>query len=363
MNPTKLNNAVNAMVKCFEELHKYPGPDEIFKWVAVDNFQANWDLDAADKSEMVKKSFSDNSSALFRGMPFVVEGLRKILSNDEDCKIVKDACAKLFAAADIDSSLKLNAILEFKDTINNLAAKYSKNGAMYMWDVRFIMNLLAFYSPSNNYLYKSSEVKDFFNYIGADTKLGSNENFDIKKYYEICDAIRTALLANKELQKLYADGKKERGVKCDDQGYIQVYDLINAYKYPFFKKALYDNLEELQIQYNETLNNWQARLEELKAVKIELPNITNMEIEHIKWGKGVITGFKRKNTEINYVITQFPDGEHLFKFCDLGVFYKIDNLDFNIVCDTRKELELEIEEVNTNIANIQREITALKSIM
>lgn len=360
MNKTKLNNAINAVIKCFDRLNACSGDNEIGTWADVDLFQAEWNLKTKNPTEMLSNSF-DKDNAIFRGYPYVLSGLTKIFSNDEDFKIAKEAFAKLFAASAVELSQKLNAILEFNNTINTLVKKYSSNGTLYMWDLRYTMALLSVYDSANNYIYKSTEVKDFFEYLNVDIKLGANENFDINGYYDICESIKTALLANQELQNLFAKIFAERGIKCDDKGHLQVYFLINAYKYSYFKQALNEDIDVIIENLIKKSMEKQAVLKANEAAKPVMPYLMGIEVEHKTWGKGIVIEIEKRNGELHKLTVKFDTKEATFKKEVIGNQVVIINDEYSKSIEEISVFDVEINALKEEISAIERDIKAYKS--
>ncbi|HNJ11273.1 MAG TPA: hypothetical protein PK783_07425, partial [Chitinophagales bacterium] len=76
------NKKLQLLNQYIETLEENGEPNEIYKYVAINTFQQNWDLDASDFYQMLKKSLSKVSNLLYQNSRGFIEKSAQLFPED-----------------------------------------------------------------------------------------------------------------------------------------------------------------------------------------------------------------------------------------------------------------------------------------
>ena len=172
-------------------------PKEKFKWEAVKCFQDNWDINADDFIEMLKKSLAKTENLLSSKNNFpkdTIINLAKLYPN-EVCKIFIELFDESKNIYERISTFKENSEALFKKSEETDNRHYQTENAIttYLW-LRY---------PDKYYIYKFSEV------VAVSNELESNYIFkrgefanNIENFFDFYDEICSKLQSDTELKSM-----------------------------------------------------------------------------------------------------------------------------------------------------------------
>ena len=174
--------------------------DEIYKLEAIKCFQDNWDINADDFYEMLKKSLSKSGKLLASRNFFPKKMILYFAKKDPEA--VRNMFVNLF-----NETIGLFRRIEsFKNTSDSLLNQYAdENMNMHYQNLNVISTYLFFRFPEKYYVYKEGKFKNFVNKIeyGDLPKRGSFEI--LQAYYNMCDNILDIVKSDDELLKIASD--------------------------------------------------------------------------------------------------------------------------------------------------------------
>lgn len=108
---------------------------------------------------------------------------------------------------------------------NTLLEKYAKGKWKFVQDNRAVIFYLCLRYPEDNYMYKAREARKFAECIEYTEDFGGGKNFQMSKYYRMCDSIVRELRKHTELIDLH--DQLWKGDKFHDKNYhVLAYDII-----------------------------------------------------------------------------------------------------------------------------------------
>ena len=224
-------------------------PKELYKWEAVKCFQENWNIDADDFVDMLKKSLS-KAENLINAKNYFPKGMiiefAKLYTNE-----VKEAFANLFNEKEKLESRYLNFV-KVCDKI--LERNWTKDKHHYQ-DAHTISVYLTLMYPEKYFIYKPSISKRVLNNLGFDI----DENLDaqtkenkkykcLENYFKICNKLLIEIKKNNKLKSVlqeYIDGKNY----INDDDHMLLQDILH-YGDKYFNGN--DENEEYQSNENDT---------------------------------------------------------------------------------------------------------------
>ncbi|MCD7784377.1 MAG: EVE domain-containing protein [Oscillospiraceae bacterium] len=170
--------------------------DERFKWVAVKTFQDNWDIEAADFADMLKRSLSQTGSLLSTAGHFpraMIEGFAK--SAPEEVRTMFRNLFNERGGVDV-----ITRIEQFKESSVELLKKYGGEARNHYQDENVISTYLWLRYPDKYYIYKygiASKVSKVLDSGYQIETIGKNDYTSAEKtlrnfnslYDEICDYV------------------------------------------------------------------------------------------------------------------------------------------------------------------------------
>ena len=178
--------------------------DEKYKWVAVQHFQENWNIEAEDFAGMLSESISKADNLLQGGMYYA----RKML-----CALAKQDPEKMRSLFRMlyDENLPLAERLQpFKTGCDELLEEFRQNTAepekakYHYQDLRALCVYLSFRYPETYFLFKYRMYTGFRTLIGF-KETSQEKNPEIRKYdnyIQMCRDVLEGIQADTELQQM-----------------------------------------------------------------------------------------------------------------------------------------------------------------
>ena len=178
--------------------------DEKFKWEAVKCFQDNWNIDAEDFAEMLKRSLAKTYGLLASMNNFprqMIEGFA------EDAP---DKVKMMFVALFDENKDVVERILNFKDQSEQLLKEYGNDAKNHYQNENSISTYLWLMYPDKYYIYKFGEIKSCSEVLQSSYKLkkGAYED-NLRTFYSFYDELCANLQSDAEMKKLLADNLTE----------------------------------------------------------------------------------------------------------------------------------------------------------
>jgi 5-methylcytosine-specific restriction protein B len=180
--------------------------EEKYKWEAIQCFQENWDIDAPDFGEMLKRSLAKTENLLMASYFYPRDCIEEMAGYQPDT--VREMFRKLF-----DESQDVYARIDaFKKSSKNLWEEYRKQkeadtgkevGTNDFQTENAISTYLWLRYPDKYYIYKISEIKSVaqeLQYPYSFKNGAYTEN--LKHFFELYNTICDKLKANSDLQHL-----------------------------------------------------------------------------------------------------------------------------------------------------------------
>lgn len=180
--------------------------DEIYKLEAIKCFQDNWDINASDFYEMLKKSLA-KSRKLLAARNFFPKKMILYFAKKEP-ETVRNMFVNLF-----NESIGLSRRIEsFRNTSEVLLSQYaSENMNAHYQNLNVVSTYLFLRFPEKYYVYKEGKFKNFANKIEY-SDLPKRGSFEIlQSYYNMCDKILDIVKSDDELVKIGFDRFKGMG--------------------------------------------------------------------------------------------------------------------------------------------------------
>ncbi|MBR4039590.1 MAG: hypothetical protein IKJ11_05760 [Clostridia bacterium] len=222
------------------DLINSPKHNENYKWEAIEQVQREWDIDAENISEMIKRAFCKSFNLINNRIVQPVSGIVALAKVEPETiraafkELLKEDCG------DIDA--RQGRILSFLDTCNALLEKHYPGKWKYVQDMRSVIDYLAMIKPAENYLFKAMTAHYFAKYMEYGNDIGAGQTFKLRNYYEMCDQLVQQIANHSGLLKI-DDGRTPKWK--DPSHHVLAYDLIyclgvygftNGMKMPVSKK-------------------------------------------------------------------------------------------------------------------------------
>lgn len=226
MNSNNLDHLISSYIDHFERINNDTN-NENYKWCAIVDFQAAFDLSAADDAfaDMLKKS-RDATSNLIDSSTQPFFGLVELAKREPAAirRLLKD----LLADDGSNLALRQEKINTFVKDCNCLVERYFPGSYLYRNDQRSAMAYQFLNDPENHYLYKATESKFFADCVGFYDDWGSMAEFKLDIFYRFCDEVLAGLKANQALldthKSRFAYAKKP--MYPDPSLHVLLFDLI-----------------------------------------------------------------------------------------------------------------------------------------
>ncbi len=354
MNKEVFNKVLSNYKAIYDQINDYNGRDEIYKWPAVKTCIDNWNLEAPDFSEMLKKSMSKSLNIIENRFKHPINGLLFLCEHGK-AEEVREEFRKLLSD-DGDLIVRQKNLESFMDNINSMLNDIAPSKWSYIQDRRDAMMYLAFIKPADNYMFKASCAKLFSDYVEYGDDFGSGQSFRLEKYHILCDEVMAELEKDDEM-KAMLDAELERravkeGIDINDlksmpgKLRIVVYDIMYcADRCELYegiarpvkkgsKEAKERNQKKHIEELKEKINQLDEQLSELSGAIPSNPDLIGISVSHIKFGAGTVAVQSDKYVFVNF--DNFDDQKQFsLPDCIAKGFLKIENID---IIDTYKSV-------------------------
>ncbi len=187
---------LKAVIEAYKKYFPTKIGDEIYKWKAVKCFQDNWDINAEDVPEMLKKAMALTSNLLSSRNHFPMGVIIEYAQMEPET--VREMFRNLY-----DNSLGLGERIDaFIASAQSLNAKHNPD-KMHYQDYNSITTYLWLMYPDKYYIYKYSEIKKAVAILNADfsVKKGANSE-NVVKAFELADCLVAAVNADPDIRPM-----------------------------------------------------------------------------------------------------------------------------------------------------------------
>lgn len=174
-------------------------PNEKYKWQAVKCFQLNWDVNATDFAEMLKKSLSATANLLASVNNFPARMIQKF------AEIVPEEVRAMYIELFDESKDVYERINSFKLKSSILLERYGNGAAQHYQNENSISTYLWLRYPDKYYIFKLSEVKVVASELESDYRFKKGAYADnIHNFYALYSEICAELRKDDELRNMLA---------------------------------------------------------------------------------------------------------------------------------------------------------------
>ena len=174
-------------------------PNEKYKWQAVKCFQLNWDVNATDFAEMLKKSLSATANLLASVNNFPARMIQKF------AEIVPEEVRAMYIELFDESKDVYERINSFKLKSSILLERYGNGAAQHYQNENSISTYLWLRYPDKYYIFKLSEVKVVASELESDYRFKKGAYADnIHNFYAFYNEICAELQKDDELRNMLA---------------------------------------------------------------------------------------------------------------------------------------------------------------
>ena len=218
MNIPKIKQYINEYKKEFHRIHNM----EIYKWVAVKQFQDSFDINNTDFHKMLTKSLSKTTNLMDSGNYFPRKMiLRNAQKTPEDIRtLFKDLYNQ-------DTDL-IERVVNFSSSMKQINAENFRVEKLKAYqDDRAIIVYLNLMYPEENYFYKFGMFEKLVEAIDYHYIPKSGKRSNITQFYSVCDLIKDELKKENELIRLHHSRLNEDHYQ-DPEYHILTQDFIYA---------------------------------------------------------------------------------------------------------------------------------------
>lgn len=178
--------------------------DESFKWEAVKCFQDNWNIDAEDFAEMLKRSLA-KTYGLLASMNNFPRQMIEIFAEEAPDKV-----KMMFVALFDENKDVVERILDFKEQAEQLLKDHGNDAKNHYQNENSISTYLWLMYPDKYYIYKFGEIKSCAEVLKSSYKFkkGAYED-NLRTFYSFYDELCTNLQSDAEMKKLLTDNLTE----------------------------------------------------------------------------------------------------------------------------------------------------------
>lgn len=168
----KLKNITSELIdKYIDILEENGEPNETYKYLAVNTFQQNWDLEAEDFYQMFRASFSKVSNLLYQNSWGFIEKSTQLFPNE-----VREMFRNLYDES-VEISQRIKTFqTESEKILPKVRQSLNRTNINTQQDERTISVYLAFRFPEKYMLYKADYYKNFCEQLNIKSKK-SGERF------------------------------------------------------------------------------------------------------------------------------------------------------------------------------------------
>lgn len=161
-----LKNVTSHLIeKYIDVLEENGEPNETYKYLAINTFQENWDLDAEDFHQMFRASFSKVANLLYQNSWGFIEKSAQLFPDE-----AKEMFRNLYDES-IEVSQRIKTFqVESENILPKVRQALNRNNINAQQDERTISVYLAFRFPEKYMLYKADYYKNFCEQLNIKTK-------------------------------------------------------------------------------------------------------------------------------------------------------------------------------------------------
>ena len=161
-----LKNVTSHLIeKYIDVLEENGEPNETYKYLAINTFQQNWDLDAEDFHQMFRASFSKVANLLYQNSWGFIEKSAQLFPDE-----AKEMFRNLYDES-IEVSQRIKTFqVESENILPKVRQALNRNNINAQQDERTISVYLAFRFPEKYMLYKADYYKNFCEQLNIKTK-------------------------------------------------------------------------------------------------------------------------------------------------------------------------------------------------
>lgn len=369
MNKENLSKLISNYIANFDYINNEVNM-EYYKWEAVKHFQDHWDIDAPDFAAMFKEALRESSNLINNKFVQPTNGILKLAENPELTEIVRQMFRDLLIEDGGDIEKRQDKIYAFLEKSDELINIYFKGSWKYAQDMRTVIFYLSFIEPDKNYMFKATQAKEFMYCIEYGKDFGSGENFSLRKYYEMCDELVSAIKETPELLELHK-GRMSDTMWADEDYHILAYDII----YSAIVYNLYNNITIVKPTKNKAQTHEQQKQEKREELSALLEQVNNdlnfalqertnydefsakgLEVYHKSFGEGIVVEHNG-----NLIAVQF--GETVKKFqMPQGFsngFLNTESTEIMEMFNEMAKLDDAVSKLKSKQANLQRQLNLL----
>ena len=178
--------------------------DECFKWEAVKCFQDNWNIDAEDFADMLKRSLA-KTYGLLASMNNFPRQMIEIFAEEAPDKV-----KMMFVALFDENKDVVERILDFKEQAEQLLKDHGNDAKNHYQNENSISTYLWLMYPDKYYIYKFGEIKSCAEVLKSSYKFkkGAYED-NLRNFYSFYNELCVNLQGDAEMKKLLADNLTE----------------------------------------------------------------------------------------------------------------------------------------------------------
>jgi len=192
------NEALLATIERYKQTFNSHRKNELYKWEAVKWFKSHWSANADDFHAMLKTSLSKAANLLTRSFFYARRMI--VFYAEREPEIVRAMFKELF-----DDTQPLKTRVEnFMTSADQLSVKYADKGKRHFQDPRSISVYLVFNQPDKHYIYLPEKFKTFAETVSADDNPKGSKIERLFSYFEMCDEVLNAVLADTALKEMSA---------------------------------------------------------------------------------------------------------------------------------------------------------------
>lgn len=181
--------------KNFFQVHK----QEIYKWIAIKQFQENFNIESTNFYNNVELSLSKTGNLLESGQYFPKKMLLENIH--EEPESVREMFQHLF---DEDFDI-IKRIKDFRNDFGALSQKLFPNKKNHYQDHRAVIVYLNLMYPERYFFYKYGMFKDFAKKVDFIYQPIAGKNENIGQFQNLCELIRFEIEKDQELLNLHVN--------------------------------------------------------------------------------------------------------------------------------------------------------------
>ena len=211
----------NNFEKCWEA--------EKYKWIAVQHFKDNWDLEAVDFPGMLGEAFSKTDNLLLGSMYYAYKMLCGLAQQDPEK--MRELFRTLYSE-DLSLGDRIHQFRSGCDVILatlQQATSDSEKPKNHYQDLRAMSVYLSFMYPEKYFLYKYRMYTNFKKLINWQER-SVEKDPEVRKldnYFLLCQEVVSAIKEDKEIQQIQSDQiKNEQGCYDDPEFHLLAQTII-----------------------------------------------------------------------------------------------------------------------------------------